>query len=177
MYQISVKSHFDAAHSLRGYGGRCEAMHGHRFEVELSVESGELNDTGLAYDFTELKRHLAEVLGRFDHICLNEIPPFDRINPSSENIARTIYEELVGQLRGVKISRVEVWESPSPEVPSTRIRSYNPYRKSPPPSSSARDECNPVKGRSPSWNRGPLSGFPSDFQFPEMIPCKDHPPS
>jgi len=112
MYQISVKSHFDAAHYLRDYGGRCEAMHGHRFEVALSVEAGELNDIGLAYDFTELKRHLAEVLNRFDHVCLNEIAPFDSINPSSENIARTIYEALAGQLPGVRICRVEVWESP-----------------------------------------------------------------
>lgn len=112
MYQVSVRSHFDAAHFLREYGGRCETMHGHRFEVVVHVEAGELNDIGLAYDFTELKKHLAEVLRRFDHVCLNEISPFDRINPSSENIARTIYESLSSTLLGVKLSRVEVWESP-----------------------------------------------------------------
>ena len=112
MYQISVENHFDAAHFLRGYKGKCEALHGHRFRVVARVSASGLDDIGLAYDFTELKRHLAEVLKRFDHVCLNEIIPFDAINPSSENIARTIYEELAGQLAGVRISSVEVWESP-----------------------------------------------------------------
>ena len=112
MYRISVRSHFDAAHYLRDYGGKCEEMHGHRFEVVVSVEAGELNDIGLAYDFTDLKKHLNEILKRFDHVCLNDISPFDRMNPSSENIARTIYEALIGLLTGVRFSSVEVWESP-----------------------------------------------------------------
>ena len=112
MYRISVRSHFDAAHYLRDYGGKCEEMHGHRFEVVVSVEAEELNDIGLAYDFTDLKKHLNEVLKRFDHVCINDISPFDRINPSSENIARTIYEALAGLLAEVRFSGVEVWESP-----------------------------------------------------------------
>ena len=113
MYQVSVEAHFDAAHYLRGYGGKCEALHGHRFKVVVTLKAGKLNQTGLAYDFAELKRHLGEVLARFDHTCLNEVPPFDRLNPSSENIAATIYEGLKGRLPdGVVLSSVEVWESP-----------------------------------------------------------------
>jgi 6-pyruvoyltetrahydropterin/6-carboxytetrahydropterin synthase len=118
MYQISVGDHFDAAHFLRGYQGKCEALHGHRFQVVVSVQSSVLDDTGMAYDFTELKRHLADILARFDHTCLNDIPPFDRINPSSENIAATIYDELKPKLSDapVTLSGVEVWESPQSRV-------------------------------------------------------------
>ena len=112
MYEISVRQHFDAAHYLRGYGGKCEELHGHRFEVVVCVQSTNLNDIGIAYDFTELKRQLGEVLRRFDHVCLNDVAPFDSLNPSSENIATTIYENLASKLEGVTVSRVEVWESP-----------------------------------------------------------------
>jgi len=117
MYQISVEGHFDAAHYLRDYGGKCENLHGHRFKVVVTLNAAKLNKIGLAYDFTELKRHLGEVLARFDHTSLNDVPPFDKINPSSENIAVTIYDELKGRFSGgVKLSTVEVWESPESRV-------------------------------------------------------------
>jgi len=118
MYQISVERHFDAAHFLRGYRGKCEALHGHRFQVVVKIESSELNDIGIVYDFVEIKRHLDDILSRFDHTCLNDVPPFDKINPSSENIAFTIFEELKPRLAGdpVSISCVEVWESPQTRV-------------------------------------------------------------
>ena len=118
MYQIAIEQHFDAAHFLRGYRGKCEAMHGHRFQVVVRVKAAGLNDIGLAYDFADLKKHLAEVLARFDHTCLNEISPFDKINPSSEHIATTIYAELKPKLSGapVTLSSVEVWESPQSGV-------------------------------------------------------------
>jgi len=114
MYQISVEQHFDAAHSLRGYQGKCEALHGHRFKVVVKISASALDEVGLAYDFTVLKQHLADILSRFDHTFLNEVPPFDKINPSSENIATTIYNELQPRLAGapVSLSCVEVWESP-----------------------------------------------------------------
>ena len=112
MYQISVEQHFDAAHFLRGYRGKCEALHGHRFRVVLKIKSPGLNDIGIAYDFVELKQYLADVISRFDHICLNDVPPFDKLNPSSENIAATVYKELKPKLAGVSIVGVEVWESP-----------------------------------------------------------------
>lgn len=113
MYRISVEDHFDAAHYLRDYGGRCENLHGHRFKVVATVVAEKLDDTGLAYDFTELKRHLREVLLQFDHVCLNEVAPFDRINPSSENIAATIFSGLKERLpEQVRLESIEVWESP-----------------------------------------------------------------
>ena len=118
MYQISVEQHFDAAHFLRGYQGKCEAVHGHRFGVVVRITASELDEVGLAYDFTVLKEHLAGILARYDHTCLNDVPPFDRINPSSENIAATIYGELQPRLAGapVSLSCVEVWESPESGV-------------------------------------------------------------
>jgi 6-pyruvoyltetrahydropterin/6-carboxytetrahydropterin synthase len=113
MYQVSVEGHFDAAHYLRDYGGKCENIHGHRFKVVVSLKTAKLNEIGLAYDFVELKRHLGEVLDRFDHTSLNDVPPFDKINPSSENIAVNIYDQLKGRFSGgVSLSSVEVWESP-----------------------------------------------------------------
>ncbi|MBT9149055.1 MAG: 6-carboxy-5,6,7,8-tetrahydropterin synthase [Dehalococcoidia bacterium] len=112
MYRVSVRQHFDAAHYLRGYQGKCEQMHGHRFEAVVTVETSELDDVGMAFDFSELKGHLREVLGRFDHVCLNNVAPFDKINPSSENIAATIHRDLQPRLEAVSIFSVEVWESP-----------------------------------------------------------------
>jgi 6-pyruvoyltetrahydropterin/6-carboxytetrahydropterin synthase len=118
MYQISVEQHFDAAHFLRGYQGKCEALHGHRFRVVVKITAPEVNNIGIGYDFVELKQYLRDVLVRFDHICLNDMPPFDKMNPSSENIAATIYSELRSKLAGatVSLSCIEVWESPQTGV-------------------------------------------------------------
>ena len=118
MYQVMVETHFDAAHFLRGYQGKCEALHGHRFRVVARVAAAGLDELGMAYDFTELKKHLRGIVARLDHTCLNDIPPFDTINPSSENIAATIYKELGPRLGGapVALSGVEVWESPQSGV-------------------------------------------------------------
>ena len=118
MYEVSVEQDFDAAHYLRDYRGKCEALHGHRYRVVVKIKTPQLDDIGLAYDFTELKKYASNILARFDHTCLNDVTPFDKINPSSENIARTIYQELEPQLAGahVSISCVEVWESPQTRV-------------------------------------------------------------
>ena len=114
MYQISVEQDFDAAHFLRGYQGKCEALHGHRFLVVAKLKASAVDDIGIAYDFTELKRNLRDILSGFDHTCLNDVPPFDNINPSSENIAATIYNQLQPKLveAPVTLSCIEVWESP-----------------------------------------------------------------
>lgn len=98
MFTVSAQQHFDAAHYLRGYGGKCEGLHGHRFQVEVSVKVPNLNEIGIAIDFVELKRHLKEVLDPLDHVCLNEISPFDDINPSTENIAVTIHRSPSRQI-------------------------------------------------------------------------------
>jgi len=114
MYEISIEKHFDAAHYLRGYKGKCEALHGHRFKVVARIRASRLDDIGLAYDFTDLKRHLDTILSRYDHTCINDVAPFDKINASSENIAATIYDELRRQLEETEVSvtAIEVWESP-----------------------------------------------------------------
>ncbi|MBI4302837.1 MAG: 6-carboxytetrahydropterin synthase QueD [Chloroflexi bacterium] len=114
MYQIFVEDHFDAAHALRGYQGKCENLHGHRFKVVVRIKASVLDNIGLAYDFRVLKQHIADVISPFDHTSLNDVPPFDKINPSSENIAATIYKELSPKLAGdpVTLTAVEVWESP-----------------------------------------------------------------
>jgi len=122
MYQIFVEEHFDAAHYLPSYHGKCEKLHGHRFKVVARLEAPKLDDSGLAYDFALLKQHLTGVLARFDHTCLNDLSPFDKIAPSSENIASAIYDALQPRFAGslVKLVSVEVWESPTTGV------SYSP---------------------------------------------------
>ena len=112
MYEVCVRRHFDAAHALRGYQGRCENLHGHRYEVVACAQSDTLNDIGLALDFTEFKRVLDGILERFDHHNLNDTPPFDDINPSAENIARTIYQALQAALPGIRLAYVQAYESP-----------------------------------------------------------------
>ncbi len=118
MYEITVTRHIDAAHYLRGYQGKCEAVHGHRYRIVVRLAAASLNDIGLAYDFTDVKRHLDAILARYDHTCLNDVPPFDKINPSAENLAATIYNELKDKLSGepVKLAAVEAWETPEQGV-------------------------------------------------------------
>jgi 6-pyruvoyltetrahydropterin/6-carboxytetrahydropterin synthase len=118
MYQLFVEDHFDAAHYLPNYGGKCEKLHGHRFKVVARFEAAKLDETGLAYDFVQLKQHLREVLARFDHTCLNDVAPLNKIAPSSENIAAIIYDALqtLFAKSPVKLASVEVWESPTTGV-------------------------------------------------------------
>lgn len=109
---MTVRSSFSAAHRLPEYEGNCERLHGHNWQVEMTVESEGLDSRGMALDFREMKAALAEILSRMDHKYLNEVPPFDRRNPSSENIARYIFEEVEGKVPPpVRLSRVIVWES------------------------------------------------------------------
>ncbi len=114
MYRVSIERHFDAAHYLREYQGKCENLHGHRYKVVANLKVEKLDDIGLAFDFTVLKKGIDEILERFDHTCLNDIEPFNEINPSSENIASTICSELTPKLKGydASIESIEVWESP-----------------------------------------------------------------
>ncbi len=118
MYQLFVEEHFDAAHYLRNYHGKCENLHGHRFKVVVRLEATKLNEVGLAYDFAQLKHYLRELLAQFDHACLNDIAPFEKIEPSCENIAATIYDKLQPCFSSlpVKLACVEVWESPTSGV-------------------------------------------------------------
>ncbi len=113
MYTLMIEMKFASAHQLRGYMGRCENLHGHSWKVQVCVSSQNLNDIGLAMDFTELKRITNEIVGPLDHTCLNSLAPFTDINPSSENIARWIFHSLKEKVAGyeVKLKSVTVWES------------------------------------------------------------------
>jgi len=114
VYRVSIERHFDAAHYLREYNGKCENLHGHRYKVVANLKTDTLDEIGLAYDFTVLKKSIDTILERFDHTCLNDIEPFSTINPSSENIASTIYDELKPYMNGqtAVIESIQVWESP-----------------------------------------------------------------
>jgi len=117
-YEITVEKHFEAAHYLRGYQGKCEAIHGHRYTVRVRLIATQLNDIGLAYDFGDVKVHLNQIMERYDHTCLNDVAPFDTINPSAENIAATIYAEMAEKLAAepVTLTAVEAWETPQQGV-------------------------------------------------------------
>lgn len=112
VYSLTVRASFAAAHRLREYEGDCEHLHGHNWQVEVSVESDRLDALGMALDFRVMKQALSDLLSRWDHTFLNEIPPFTQENPSSENLARRIFDEMEGMLPGpARVSRVTVWES------------------------------------------------------------------
>lgn len=116
MYEISAFGHFDAAHFLRGYPGKCANIHGHRWKVEITLQGEKLDELGILIDFMDVKNMLKEVLEIFDHKMINDVSPFDSLNPTAENIARFIYERMADKLKdqtgsNVWITKVTVWES------------------------------------------------------------------
>jgi 6-pyruvoyltetrahydropterin/6-carboxytetrahydropterin synthase len=118
VYEVTIRKSFSAAHLLREIGGRCEALHGHNFAVEVSVTGRSLNEEGLLVDFRLVKRWMQEVLDGFDHTYLNELDCFKDINPSSERIARFIHDRIAkkAETANVTVSRVTVWESENARV-------------------------------------------------------------
>ena len=112
MYQLIVKTHFDAAHALKNYQGPCENLHGHTYKVEVKIQGENLDQSGLVYDFKELKQKLTQVTEAVDHKNLNEIKPFDEISASTENLARYFFESLEKILPNeVALKEVTVFES------------------------------------------------------------------
>jgi 6-pyruvoyltetrahydropterin/6-carboxytetrahydropterin synthase len=113
VYEIMIQDAFSSAHRLREYGGKCEELHGHNWHVDVVVQAERLDDIGLAIDFRILKEHTRRVLSTLDHAFLNDLPAFQAMNPSSENIARYMFEQLCQALAGVPVvvARVNVWES------------------------------------------------------------------
>ncbi|MBU2550497.1 MAG: 6-carboxytetrahydropterin synthase QueD [Proteobacteria bacterium] len=113
MYELKVVSGFGAAHHLRNFYGKCEDLHGHNWKVEVYVTSEDLDQAELVMDFGLIKKHLAEVIEDLDHKYLNDLEFFKVRNPSSENIARFIYEGLAPRIQagGARLSRVSAWES------------------------------------------------------------------
>ena len=111
MYELTITAHFDAAHALHGYPGECRELHGHTWDVEVTVAGEQLDEVGIVYDFKRLKDDVGGVLDAYDHVHLNEVPPFDSINPTAENLARVVCEALVEKVgTGVTVHEVAVWE-------------------------------------------------------------------
>ena len=115
MFLLNVKAHYDAAHFLRNYRGKCEKLHGHRYVVEAGLAFDDVGPGGMAYDFGDAKRHLRAIAGRLDHENINELEPFTEIEPSAENQARWIFEQLRALLaeRAEHLAYVRVWETPN----------------------------------------------------------------
>ncbi len=117
MYQICKTYSFEAAHQLRNYEGDCARLHGHHWEVSVCIEGQELDAIGMLLDFGDVKVAIQATIGHYDHNFLNEIPPFDEINPTAELIARTIFRALhdrIPQLAATaRLVYVQVGESPT----------------------------------------------------------------
>jgi 6-pyruvoyltetrahydropterin/6-carboxytetrahydropterin synthase len=113
MFELMVETTFSAAHQLKGYKGKCERLHGHNWKVQVHVIAEKLNEIDIAIDFHELKSLTNEVVSALDHSILNEIFPFTEKNPSSENIAKWVYDSLRKKIQdeAIQLSAVTVWES------------------------------------------------------------------
>jgi 6-pyruvoyltetrahydropterin/6-carboxytetrahydropterin synthase len=113
MYELTVKTTFSAAHSLRDYEGPCSNVHGHNWIVEVVICGDALQPNGMLVDFGDIKKAASEVLSRLDHTNLNQVPPFDEINPTSENLARWLYKEIGGRVNtsDLKVTRINVREA------------------------------------------------------------------
>ena len=114
MFEVTIEETFAAGHALRHYRGKCENVHGHNYRCQVTVIGPELNDIGLLVDFVELKKIVHTVIDRLDHQWLNDYPPFDNLNPSAENIARYICQEVMQGLTprdGVRVDSVKLWET------------------------------------------------------------------
>lgn len=114
MFEITIEETFAAGHALRNYHGRCENVHGHNYRCQVTVEGEELDENGLLVDFVELKQAVHGVLDRMDHQWLNDFAPFDKVNPSAENLARYIYEQVSGALQpraGLRVGWIKLWET------------------------------------------------------------------
>jgi 6-pyruvoyltetrahydropterin/6-carboxytetrahydropterin synthase len=112
MFEICVSHTFPAAHFLREHPGKCAKLHGHNYRVEVTVGSPTLDRIGLVMDFADMKRALRTLCEKLDHELLNEIPPFDTLNPSAENIALFFYQQLNAvAAQPARITEVKVWES------------------------------------------------------------------
>ncbi len=112
-FTLKVLAEFASAHSLRDYPGDCRRLHGHNWKVEVEVASDRLDSLGMVIDFKEIKTAAREVCGRLDHRYLNEIPPFDQINPTAEHLAAHIYQGMVAALNrpGVQVVAITLWET------------------------------------------------------------------
>ena len=127
MFEISVEYTFAAGHALRGYKGKCENVHGHNYRVQVMVNGEQLDSTGLLMDFVDLRRGIKGLVERLDHRFLNDLAPFEKVNPSAENLAKYFSDELEPQVRerGLQVQAVTVWET---DTTSATYRPNSPSR-------------------------------------------------
>ena len=117
MFEISAEQTFAAGHALRGYKGKCENVHGHNYRVRVTLEGERLNPIGLLYDFVDLKRLMKDIIEYWDHRFINDLPPFDVLNPTAENMAKWFFEQVRQRLDAapaevpVRVTEVVVWET------------------------------------------------------------------
>jgi len=116
MYELSIKGHIASAHFLRGYEGKCKNLHGHTWKVEVVIENSQLDKIGMVADFAILKAKLNGFLSAIDHVCLNDLPYFKDKNPTTENIAKYIFENFKGDIEPQEIKYVRVWESDTASI-------------------------------------------------------------
>ncbi len=116
MFELKIRDHFASAHFLKGYQGACQHLHGHTWKVEIIVTSDVLDSVGLVADFKILKKILKEVLMPLDHVHLNELDAFKEINPSTENLAKYIYNQSKTAFAPLRVKSIEVWESDTASV-------------------------------------------------------------
>ena len=109
MFKLKVESYFSSAHNLRGYHGKCEALHGHNWKVEAWVAKDRLDKAGMVLDFRLIKNKLNKILEKLDHRYLNDLAYFKKVNPTSENIAEYIFKNLRRQIP--QVCAVTVWEN------------------------------------------------------------------
>ncbi len=111
-YTLRVRSRFEAAHHLTSYQGAPEPVHGHSWEVEVTLEATHLDKEGMAFDFVRIRSELDELSRRFDHRHINEVPPFDIQSPTTERLAKWFFEELQSRLPEAGLTSATVWEGP-----------------------------------------------------------------
>jgi 6-pyruvoyltetrahydropterin/6-carboxytetrahydropterin synthase len=112
-YTLKIVTDFASAHTLRDYPGACARMHGHNWKVEAEVVASQLDDIGMGVDFRVIKEATREIAARLDHRYLNDLDPFDRVNPTAENIAAYFHRELAARLNDerVRVHAVTLWET------------------------------------------------------------------
>ncbi len=115
MFEVSVEQTFAAGHALGDYRGKCENVHGHNYRIQVTIQGEELDPAGLLVDFVDIKRVMSQAIDRLDHRFINDVTPFDVLNPSAENMARYFYDELAKGLNRstppVRVAEVKVWET------------------------------------------------------------------
>jgi len=124
MFEVTVEAGFSSGHYLRNYHGKCENPHGHNYKVFVTLIGEELDETGLLLDFKMLKQVVRPVVEYLDHQMINDLKPFDEINPSAENLARYFYQQTRQQLQDMTGGRVRVKDSTVYETDTSFARYY-----------------------------------------------------